>query len=164
MSEVITRWSRPERGETDWQGTAYSVGYGSYELELGYITDKDGDMHFYADEEELANFLVDCLNEKYAGLGLDIQKPVDDTWCDAGGWYDATATSGDGFATFYQVGKLITCLADDIHSQGSIEGCKDTLEWWEDKECREYWEKELTNILSADGGDSVVLWLVRREG
>ena len=139
MSDVITRWSRPERGETDWQTTAYSVGYGSYELELGYITDKDGDMHFHADEEELADFLVDCLNEKYAGLGLNILKPKDndnasdDNWCDAGQWYDATATSGDGYATFYEVGKLITCLAYDITEQGDIEDATKKLHWEEEQ-------------------------------
>lgn len=164
MSEVISMWSRPERGETDWQATAYSVGYGNVELELGYITDKDGDMHFYADEEELANFLVDCLNEKYAGLGLNIQKPVDDTWCDAGQWYDATATSGDGFATFYTVDCLIRCLAFDITEQGDIEDATKKLPWQEEQGLREYWEKELTGILSADGGDSVIVWLVKREG
>ena len=162
MSEVITMWSRPERGDTDWQATAYSVGYGSQELELGYITDKDGDMHFYADEQELADFLVDCLNEKYAGLGLDIKKC--DNWCDEGQWYDATATSGDGFATFYSVDKLVRCLAFDITEQGDIEDATKKLPWQEEQGLREYWEKELTNILSTDGGDDLIVWLARREG
>lgn len=128
MMEKIELFDRPERGETDWQGTRYVIGYRDLEAEVEYWVDKDGDFHFFIEENELANFLVSILNLQYNTTFATKQD-----WASDGNWCDATATSGDGLYTFYHLDSFVRCLAEDLDNE---------------LESEEYnWEQELFDLL-----------------
>lgn len=143
--EKIELFDRPERGETDWQGTRYVIGYRDLEAEVEYWVDKDGDFHFFIEENELANFLVSILNLEY-NTTFACKKD----WASNGDWYDATATSGDGYATFYTLNKFIDCLTYDLDNELETEAD---------------WKKRLEELLiDAETGMWRTVSLTYREG
>lgn len=63
----------------------------------------------FCNEDDFSNFQVSLLNARFGFTIPHIQN-----WANTYGWYDATATSGDGYCTFYQVEKIYPCISETL--------------------------------------------------
>jgi hypothetical protein len=70
----------------------------------------------FCNEDDFANFQIAILNARF-GFNL----PKIENWAAKYQWYDATATSGDGYCTFYRVEALYDCLAYTLASEYEID-------------------------------------------
>lgn len=153
------QWDVVESGDEP----RYFLKWRGFECKMGRLSGCGLGVKFFVNEQDFASFLVNILNAKYSGFfTLDNS----DDWCGDGDWYDATATSGDGYATFYKIGGLIDCLASDLAEQGSE---------WDDEhnvlrdagilfDSSGWWETAIYDVLWTEGGTALGLDLAYREG